>query len=68
MSLVIGLYQTFGTAATPTNPRVEWVKGVAIITATVIIVVVGAVNDWDRNRQFTKLDKKKQERDVKVVD
>jgi len=67
VSLAIGLYQTFGTVASATNPRIEWVEGVAIIIAIIIIVLVGAANDWERQRQFAKLDKKKQDRDVKVV-
>ncbi|RDL35879.1 Calcium-transporting ATPase [Venustampulla echinocandica] len=67
VSLAIGLYQTFGTVASATNPRVEWVEGVAIIIAIIIIVLVGAANDWERQRQFAKLDKKKQDRDVKVI-
>jgi len=67
ISLAIGLYQTFGTVASPSNPRVEWVEGVAIITAIIIIVLVGAVNDYERQRQFAKLDKKKQDRSVKVI-
>lgn len=67
VSMAIGLYQTFGTVASATNPRVEWVEGVAIIIAIIIIVLVGAANDWERQRQFAKLDKKKQDRDVKVV-
>jgi P-type Ca2+ transporter type 2C len=64
LSLAIGLYQTFGTA---TNPPVEWIEGVAIIVAIVIIVVVGSINDYQKERQFAKLYKKKQDRNVKVI-
>jgi Ca2+-transporting ATPase len=67
VSLAIGLYQTFGTAASPTNPRVEWVEGVAIITAIIIIVLVGAINDWERQRQFARLNEKQQDRNIKVL-
>ena len=45
VSLVVGLYQTFGTVHTPSNPPIEWVEGVAILTAIIIIVVVDSVND-----------------------
>lgn len=67
VSLAIGLYQTFGTKHTEANPPVEWVEGVAIIVAIVIVVIVGSLNDYQKERQFAKLNKKKQDRDVKVV-
>lgn len=67
ISLAIGLYQSLGTAHTSANPPVEWVEGVAIIVAIVIVVIVGSLNDYQKERQFAKLNKKKQDRDVKVV-
>ncbi|KAK7747553.1 plasma membrane calcium [Cytospora paraplurivora] len=67
VSLAIGLYQTFGTKHSASNPAVEWVEGVAIIVAIVIVVMVGSLNDFQKERQFAKLNKKKQDRDVKVV-
>lgn len=67
ISLAIGLYQTFGTKHDPENPPIEWVEGVAIIVAIVIVVVVGSLNDWQKERQFVKLNKKKEDRDVNVV-
>ncbi len=67
VSLAIGLYQTFTLTHTAANPPVEWVEGVAIITAVVIIVLVSSINDWEKSRQFQKLDKKQLERDAKVT-
>ncbi|KAF2083154.1 calcium-translocating P-type ATPase [Saccharata proteae CBS 121410] len=67
VSLALGLYQTFGQSHKDGEPKVEWVEGVAIIVAIVIVVVVGAVNDWQKERQFVKLNKKKSDREVKVV-
>jgi P-type Ca2+ transporter type 2C len=67
VSLAIGLYQTFTTAHNASNPSVEWVEGVAIITAIVIIVLVGSINDWAKSREFRKLNKKQLERDAKVI-
>ena len=61
VSLAIGVYQ----ATQGGGP--EWVEGVAIIVAIVIVVVVGAVNDWQKERQFVKLNKRKEERLVKVI-
>ena len=67
VSLAVGFYQAFGTVHTPSNPPIEWVEGVAIVTAIVIIVLVGSVNDWQKERQFAKLNKKQQDRTVKVI-
>ena len=67
VSLAVGLYQTFGQKHEPGEPKVEWVEGVAIIVAIVIVVVVGSLNDFQKERQFTKLNKKKSDRYVKVV-
>ena len=67
ISLALGLYQTFGVQHEPGEPKVEWIEGVAIIVAIVIVVVVGAANDWQKERQFVKLNRKKEDRTIKVV-
>ncbi|KAH7312331.1 hypothetical protein B0I35DRAFT_480794 [Stachybotrys elegans] len=67
VSLAVGLYQTFGGEHEDGEPRVEWVEGVAIIVAIAIVVIVGSLNDYQKERQFTKLNKKKQDRNIKVV-
>ncbi|KAF2722634.1 calcium-translocating P-type ATPase [Polychaeton citri CBS 116435] len=61
IALALGLYQAL------THGGVEWIEGVAIIVAIVVVVSVGALNDWQKERQFVKLNKKKDERFVKVV-
>lgn len=66
ISLALGIYQS----VRPTDDqeaRVQWVEGVAIMVAIIIVVVVGAGNDWQKERQFIKLNKKKEDRTVKVV-
>ena len=65
ISLALGIYQS--VTATDGEARVQWVEGVAIIVAIVIVVVVGAANDWQKERQFVKLNKKKEDRLVKVI-
>jgi Ca2+-transporting ATPase len=67
VSLGVGLYQTFGLYHPPGVPRVDWVEGVTIIVAIVIVVVVGSLNDYQKERQFVKLNKKKQDRKVNVI-
>ncbi|PVH91293.1 calcium-translocating P-type ATPase [Periconia macrospinosa] len=67
VSLALGLYQTFGGQHDEGEPRVEWVEGVAIMVAIVIVVVAGTINDWQMERQFHKLNKKNNDRTVKVI-
>lgn len=40
VSLALGLYQTLGTPHEPGEAKVEWVEGVAIIVAILIVVIV----------------------------
>ncbi|KAK3345948.1 hypothetical protein B0T25DRAFT_266143 [Lasiosphaeria hispida] len=67
VSLALGLYQTFGVKHEDGAPSVEWVEGVAIMVAIVIVVVVGTLNDWQMERQFNKLNEKHNDRTVKVI-
>ncbi|KAI9790260.1 MAG: hypothetical protein M1816_005285 [Peltula sp. TS41687] len=67
VSLALGLYQTFGRPHPDGEARIEWVEGVAIMVAIIIVVVVGAINDWQKERQFVKLNRKKEDRTVKLI-
>ncbi|PKK47533.1 hypothetical protein CI102_10718 [Trichoderma harzianum] len=67
ISLAVGLYQTFGQKHEANEPKVEWVEGVAIIVAIAIVVIVGSLNDYQKELQFAKLNRKKQDRNIKVV-
>jgi len=67
IALALGIYQAVGQPHPPGEPGVEWVEGVAIIVAIVVVVSVGAVNDWQKERQFVKLNKKKDARNVQVI-
>jgi Ca2+-transporting ATPase len=67
VSLALGLFQDFGTTRPPGEPPVDWVEGVAIIAAILIVVGVGSLNDWQKERQFQVLNEKKEDRLVKVI-
>ncbi|KAG1872060.1 Ca-transporting ATPase [Suillus tomentosus] len=67
VSLALGLFQDFGTPQTTGEPPVDWVEGVAIMIAVLIVVVIGSINDWQKERQFKVLNEKKEERGVKVI-
>ncbi|KAL8859356.1 MAG: hypothetical protein Q9178_004034 [Gyalolechia marmorata] len=64
ISLALGIYQSIRRVD---GESVQWVEGVAIMVAIVIVVIVGAANDWQKERQFVKLNRKKEDRNVKVV-
>lgn len=71
VSLGVGLYEdiavpeydTFGNRI----PGVKWVEGVAIIVAILLVVLVGSVNDFQKEKQFRKLNAKKEDRVVKAT-
>ncbi|KAL1405555.1 plasma membrane calcium [Vanrija albida] len=79
ISLALGLYQDlrkdgherFHDEGCPPEgcemPKVDWVEGVAICVAIIIVVLVGSVNDWQKERQFKKLNAKRDDRTVKVI-
>jgi Ca2+-transporting ATPase len=59
ISLALGLYETFGVKRQPGDPpSVDWIEGVAICVAILIVVFVGSLNDYQKERQFVKLNKK----------
>ncbi|KAG0159410.1 hypothetical protein PDIDSM_6932 [Penicillium digitatum] len=71
VSLSLGIYETVSEGS-----GVDWVEGVAICVAILIVTVVTAVNDWQKERQFAKLNKraslpllilKNDDREVKVT-
>jgi P-type Ca2+ transporter type 2C len=55
ISLALGFYQSFRPGATE---KVDWVEGVAILVAIAIVTVVQSVNDYQKERQFMKLNQK----------
>lgn len=62
ISLALGLYETFSGGSS-----VDWVEGVAICVAIIVVVLVTAANDWQKERQFVKLNKRKEDREVKAI-
>jgi Ca2+-transporting ATPase len=77
VSLALGIYQDVGAPPEFTygpgceqgcqQPAVDWVEGVAIVIAIIIVVMVGSVNDWQKERQFKKLNEKREDRTVKAI-
>ncbi|KAG0275262.1 hypothetical protein BGZ95_009013 [Linnemannia exigua] len=80
VSIALGIYEDYGMTHTPTlrynrdftsymatDPKISWVEGVAILAAVVIVVLVGSINDYQKEAQFRKLNAKKEDREVKVL-
>jgi len=67
ISLGLGLYQDFGQPDRYRGPKVRWVEGVTILVAVAIVVVVGSLNDYQKERQFIKLNEKKKDRVIKAI-
>lgn len=53
VSLSLGIYET-----TSSGSGVDWIEGVAICVAILIVTIVTAANDWQKERQFAKLNKR----------
>jgi Ca2+-transporting ATPase len=80
VSLALGFYTDFGAPPEYTpcaNPEpgqtgcraapVDWVEGLAILIAVAVVVSVGSINDYGKERQMQKLNAQKNERDVRVI-
>ncbi|KAF9110258.1 hypothetical protein BGX27_006601 [Mortierella sp. AM989] len=67
VSLGISIYEDYGPQHDPNEPRVGWVESVAIIAAVAVVVFTNAINDYQKERQFRKLNAKKDDRCVKLL-
>ncbi|KAF4977122.1 hypothetical protein FZEAL_6310 [Fusarium zealandicum] len=65
ISLAIGIYQSVDKSIGAS--RVEWVDGVTIVVAILVIIIASAATDWQKNHKFKKLNERKQQRDVTVI-
>ncbi|KAG0325302.1 hypothetical protein BGZ99_000818 [Dissophora globulifera] len=80
ISIALGVYEDYGTTHVPeqlytktfvpyiaVEPKISWVEGVAILVAVMIVVMVGSVNDYQKEAQFRKLNSKKEDRLIKAL-
>eukprot|EP00124_Ichthyophonus_hoferi_P002703 Ihof_evm4s196 gene=Ihof_evmTU4s196 len=58
VSLILGIRE---------NPATGWIEGSAILVAVCIVVLVAAINDFEKEKQFRRLNCKKDMKDVKVI-
>lgn len=68
MLMAAALVSTILGAAVPSQREENaWSEGIAIWVAVLVVSLVGAGNDWHKDRQFKKLNAQKDIIDVKVV-
>ncbi|KAI6434302.1 hypothetical protein MCOR21_002354 [Pyricularia oryzae] len=65
ISLALGIYEA--VEAEEGEPRIQWLDSVTVMVAIAVIVFGSALNDWNKNRKFAKLNERKEQRDVKVI-
>ncbi|KOS23394.1 Calcium-transporting ATPase 2 [Escovopsis weberi] len=64
ISLAIGIYQSVVDKALS---KIEWVDGLTVVAAIVVIVLASAATDWQKNYRFKKLVERNQQRNVTVL-
>ncbi|KAI8388871.1 PMCA-type calcium-translocating P-type ATPase [Radiomyces spectabilis] len=67
VSLAVGIWEDYSPQHPPDEPRVGWVEGTAILVAVLAVVLTNAINDYQKEVQFKKLNAKKDDRVVKVL-
>ncbi|SCU87621.1 LAFA_0E07844g1_1 [Lachancea sp. 'fantastica'] len=72
VSFALGLYETLGQPAEYDHEgkkitKVDWVEGVAIMIAVLVVILVGSANDYQKERQFARLNEKKTDREIVVM-
>ncbi|KAN0132469.1 calcium-translocating P-type ATPase [Lactarius tabidus] len=66
-SLALGVSLDFSSIRTEGDLSVDWVESIAIIVAILIIVIVGSLIIWDKEKQFRTLNEKNEDSLVKVI-
>ncbi|KAK4096296.1 calcium-translocating P-type ATPase [Parathielavia hyrcaniae] len=67
VSLALGIYEAVTDDGEGGGGKLEWIEGVTIAVAILVIVFGQAINDKLRTRKFLQLNAKKDDRDVAVV-
>ncbi|KAI8140571.1 PMCA-type calcium-translocating P-type ATPase [Fennellomyces sp. T-0311] len=67
VSLGIGIGQDYSSKHPLDQPRIGWVEGTAILVAVLAVTLTNAINDFQKERQFQKLNAKKNDKKVTVM-
>ncbi|KAM0270633.1 hypothetical protein ACHAQH_009364 [Verticillium albo-atrum] len=65
ISLALGIYESVD--AEDAGGKIQWVDGVTVVVAILVIVFASAATDWQKNQKFAKLNERKEQREVKVI-
>jgi Ca2+-transporting ATPase len=66
-SLVLGIFLDLSSTHTEGEPSVDWAEGIAIIVAILIVLIVGSLNNWHKEKQVRALNEKNKDRLVMVI-
>ncbi|KAJ2776821.1 plasma membrane calcium [Coemansia interrupta] len=66
VSLAVGIYDDTWGSHKDDEVKVGWVEGAAIFLAVLVVCFTNAINDYQKEKQFQKLNAKKEDRTVKV--
>ncbi|KAJ2781332.1 plasma membrane calcium [Coemansia javaensis] len=66
VSLAVGVYDDTLGSHRDDDVKVGWVEGAAIFLAVLVVCFTNAINDYQKEKQFQKLNAKKEDRTVKA--
>lgn len=49
------------------NPSIDWIEGTSILVAVLVVTVVTAINDYEKEKQFQALNAIQEEEKVSVI-
>ncbi|KAJ2008896.1 plasma membrane calcium [Coemansia thaxteri] len=67
VSLAVGVYDDLLGSHKDDEVKVGWVEGAAIFLAVIVVCLTNAINDYQKEKQFQKLNAKKEDRTVKAL-
>ncbi|KAJ1666171.1 plasma membrane calcium [Coemansia sp. RSA 1646] len=67
VSLAVGIYDDMLGSHKNDEVKVGWVEGAAIFLAVIVVCFTNAINDFQKEKQFQRLNAKKEDRTVKVL-
>ncbi|KAJ1949936.1 plasma membrane calcium, partial [Linderina pennispora] len=67
VSLLVGIYDDTWGSHKNDEVKVGWVEGAAIFLAVLVVCFTNAINDYQKEKQFRKLNAKKEDRTVKAL-
>ncbi|CAG8447293.1 13892_t:CDS:10 [Cetraspora pellucida] len=66
VSLALGISEDLSNHSED-EPRLGWIEGTAILVAVIVVVLTNAINNYQKERQFRKLNDKKEDRNIKLI-